>query len=100
MQNLEAVALKLAELWPFNDFSKIITDSLTHVKNCDRQSDLYYPLVADKNTFWSNQLSQPWLNCKLKNKQYHDYTSVHYHINGNNTVIIQASYFKLSIDIT
>jgi ABC-type maltose transport system permease subunit len=29
MQNLEVVASKLAELWPFNDFSKIITDSLT-----------------------------------------------------------------------
>ena len=26
MQNLEVVASKLAELWPFNDFSKIITD--------------------------------------------------------------------------
>ena len=27
MQNLEAVALKLAELWPFYNFSKIISDS-------------------------------------------------------------------------
>ena len=26
MQNLEVVASKLAELWPFKDFSKIITD--------------------------------------------------------------------------
>ena len=56
MQNLEVLARKLTELWPFQFFSK----KITYVKNwdiqtdldtdrqTDRQSDLYYPLVADK----------------------------------------------------
>ena len=39
----------LCKLWTFNDFLKIIS----HVQNFDiwtcGQSDLYYPLVADKN---------------------------------------------------
>ena len=48
MQNLEAVALKLAELWPFYDFSKIISDSEILDIHTYGQSDLYYPLAADK----------------------------------------------------
>ena len=53
MQNLEVLASKMAELWPFQIFQKKSPD----VENCyiqtyrqtDLQSDLYYPLVADKN---------------------------------------------------
>ena len=43
MKNLEVISSKLTELWPFNDFSKIISHSLT-----ESQVDLHYPLVADK----------------------------------------------------
>ena len=53
MQNLDVLASKMAELLQFHVFSKkisFLTDRPTF-RQTDRQSDLYYPLVADKKQF-------------------------------------------------